>query len=1785
VILAGMLASVTAFMQNPEDPGREAKLAEEKALMEATPVRPQLGPGVALTYPELDMEPPTATAPEQPAGQEKVSVPHVWQTVKTNTAPAPLHPAAAITCNGAGGNWNSAGSWNGGIPTAANSVIITNGCTIVIDTAAVALDITVQSGGILQFDNATGTLTAGQSVTIDSGGTFQTDPAGTVTTHTLSVGTNLTNNGTLDFSTSGNTAGADITFTGAANNIFSGSGGTTDIRTLTINKGTSSANTLEVTTTNFSVQGTTTDGAPMAFLTLTNGTLKMSGGFTLTGRFFTAAAYVIPATAGIWINNANVTVAAQGSSPTNNGLLRVSSGTFNVGTISGNAMGAGAGAQFIVEGGTMNFSGRLNSANAVTYTQSGGTVNVCTVGNAAATPSFGFSSTLPTNVMNISGGTINLVQANTNAAPLDYNQQGTINFTGGTLNVGTAATATNFVFRAQGNMPSVVIDNTTNNKTLNLSSTGYVYGNFNMQTGTTFNPNASILDMFGSTFTNNGTITGCLATSATSRLQFAGAVAQSYTGTGTVCTAANPLFGFAIINRGPGVTIDPAANPINVARLLLFSGSLVNTNKINLIQNAANVMVIQRGGVAFLPAGNADVAPTIPVPTFLILVYSQANSAVTTGVEIPSSRTVDSVQEFNTNGVTLAGGPLTITGNAGAAPDTIGLFLGGTSAGVAGGPLNTSAANLITVVGTAAGTVLGGSGMAYINGPLARTLPASLVSGSTYVFPVGKSLYKQVELVNPTTNAGGPVTVQAEVFDSDSGGTAGAGLDAINNNRYWNVQITAGAANFTNSTVRVTELNSTGNALGQSATQGGAYASIGGTLTAPAVLSTAVTSLGFFAVGRLTGTTTFPGGTYTVGSGGAYATLTAAMADLSGKIITGPIVYSLLATYTSGGETFPIVVPANGGENATNTITIKPASGATITISGSSASAMIELLGADYVTIDGSNAAGGTSRDLTIKNTNVSTLTAAVWVASQGTNAGATFSTIKNTVCSAGEPAGGNTTGIFGIFAGGTPVGTNGNDNDFLKIQNNAVDTAYEGIAVRVATVLDGENDGLNINNNLIGSATAANFIVFRGIEIIGAGYPTIHHNEIFGVNTTLVTSHVSGIELGSTVFYAQVTRNFVHDIINNEPGGSGAFGIEISSATNEFNNSFINNAINGVYGRGFSTSSFTFDPAGIRLLGGAAHKVYFNTVNMSGAMVITSLNSAFVADSTTDQGLDLRDNVFVNSATGPVGSKAYGTFITTATAFGTSANLAFGTINYNDYYSTGTANVAGFLNFYGVDHTTLSAWRASTQNDVNSITADPLFINATNLDLQGGSPALGAGQTIAGITIDLLSRVRANPPAMGAYEPGGTTAAPGSISGRLTTTAGGPLEGVTINLSGSRVDQAVTDGNGFYRFDNLTINGFYSITPALEGFSFSPATRSFSLLGSMADASFTAIAGAPRAAISGVISTDDGQPLGGVTVRLSGGVGARTITDALGRYRFDNVATDGFYIVTPGLANYSFNPVSRSFALLANKTDAVFTAHAAAQSQNPLNGADFFVRQQYLDFLGREPDAQGWLYWTDQINRCGMDQQCMNQRRLDVSAAFFMSDEFQASGNYIYRLYRAGLGRQLSYAEFTGDHQKVIGGADLESLRTKFADEFVQRAAFVEHYQNATSAEGFVDALLRNVGTDAQVDLLRQREALIATYNSGGDLNQSRSAVLRAIAERSEFKSAVYNPSFVLMEYYGYLQRDIDQNGFNFWVNVLNNRDLGNYRGMVCSFMTSAEYQLRFSPVVTHSNAECSGQ
>jgi hypothetical protein len=252
------------------------------------------------------------------------------------------------------------------------------------------------------------------------------------------------------------------------------------------------------------------------------------------------------------------------------------------------------------------------------------------------------------------------------------------------------------------------------------------------------------------------------------------------------------------------------------------------------------------------------------------------------------------------------------------------------------------------------------------------------------------------------------------------------------------------------------------------------------------------------------------------------------------------------------------------------------------------------------------------------------------------------------------------------------------------------------------------------------------------------------------------------------------------------------------------------------------------------------------------------------------------------------------------------------------------------------------------------------------------------------------------------------------------------------------------------------------------------------------------------------------------------------------------------------------------------------------SDSLNPLDTPEYFVRQQYVDILGREPDEGGFNYWSEEILKCGADAACANARRSDIAAAFFIEQEFQQTGSFIDALYQGSLGRRPAFTEYAADRKLVIGGPDLETEKTAFAAAFVKRPEFVQKYQANTTGESFVDALLANVWQTSNLDLGTQRGVLLALYQTGGDMNQGRALVLRQLSDDPSLKGVEYNPAFVLTEYFGYLRRNPEPEGYDFWLNVLNNREPGNFRGMVCSFITSTEYQQRFSSVVTHSNAEC---
>ncbi|HSS20861.1 MAG TPA: S8 family serine peptidase [Pyrinomonadaceae bacterium] len=333
--------------------------------------------------------------------------------------------------------------------------------------------------------------------------------------------------------------------------------------------------------------------------------------------------------------------------------------------------------------------------------------------------------------------------------------------------------------------------------------------------------------------------------------------------------------------------------------------------------------------------------------------------------------------------------------------------------------------------------------------------------------------------------------------------------------------------------------------------------------------------------------------------------------------------------------------------------------------------------------------------------------------------------------------------------------------------------------------------------------------------------------------------------------------------------------------------------------------------------------------------------------------------------------------------------------------------------------------------------------------------------------------------------------------------------------------------------------------------------------------------AAAPTAAgamISGTVTTENGLPLAGVTIQMSGEASRKTITDSEGNYHFEGVDVNKLYSITPARANYDFSPEARTFTLSGNKSDAVFTASPnAGAPENPIDGADYFVRQHYLDFLGREPDESGFNFWSNQILECGGNTTCAERRLINVSAAYFLSIEFQQEGGLVDSLYRASFDRRPLYAEFMPDasivgHGVVVGrdnwAQQLEANKQAFVNAWVQRDAFRAAYDGLNNA-AFVDALISHAG-----GFNGDRNALVDGLNSG----MTRAEALRQIVENSGFVNAKTNKMFVMMEYFGYLRRDPDQTGFDFWLQKLDDHN-GNFEQaeMVKSFIVSGEYRDRF--------------
>jgi choice-of-anchor B domain-containing protein len=318
----------------------------------------------------------------------------------------------------------------------------------------------------------------------------------------------------------------------------------------------------------------------------------------------------------------------------------------------------------------------------------------------------------------------------------------------------------------------------------------------------------------------------------------------------------------------------------------------------------------------------------------------------------------------------------------------------------------------------------------------------------------------------------------------------------------------------------------------------------------------------------------------------------------------------------------------------------------------------------------------------------------------------------------------------------------------------------------------------------------------------------------------------------------------------------------------------------------------------------------------------------------------------------------------------------------------------------------------------------------------------------------------------------------------------------------------------------------------------------------------------------------------------------AGTLTEAA---FFDVYPIDDQALFNGTWANYPF--FASGTVIASGIEQGLFVLRPRVQ-QYPvkIDYSPFFIRQHYRDFLGREPDEMGLDFWTFEVARCVADANCLDERRVNASAAFFISIEFQQTGYLVHRFHAASFPGSLPrFQPFLTDLRRVasnvvVGAAgwelQLESNKQAFALEWVQRPEFVAQHPANLTGEQFVSALFTTAGVTPTA---AERDAALAAHGAGGA--EGRARALRSVADSGSVYNRHFNPAFVLMQYFGYLRRNPDDapntdlSGYNFWLNKLNefslpNEDVRNdgvalsrvrRADMVKSFLVAGEYRGRF--------------
>jgi hypothetical protein len=769
-------------------------------------------------------------------------------------------------------------------------------------------------------------------------------------------------------------------------------------------------------------------------------------------------------------------------------------------TISGRLNGSVAGSTW-----TNSANTTLNAGNSVLTT---GTLNASATGNTVNYFRAGNQTIKPTTYHHLSlagTGTKTLTGLTTVNGNLTTSSTGTLTATtaaaltiGGNLDIGTGSTFTvaGFNFTVNGTT-------TVSGIHPHSSATGTktYHGDVTINLGGSWTNAGNEGFTFNGDFQNDGTLTA--GTGATAIYNFAGSsktlsgtsgivipytrvngsysnqttltVATALTGTGTLTQADNVTLNIGGTSTITTLTATATGNTVNYTGV---AQTVENTNYHNLIFSGSNIKTMPASGISI--AGNFTTAGTA-IATAGAGYTFWGDIILGTGTTFNAGNFTHSLSgDWSNNGATInpstgtfifnggssqtIGGTTNTTFNCFTVDNAAGIVLGravnAACVTLTNGLVPTTATNLLSITGTSP-TAITGSASSYVNGPLARNLPAT--SGVTYSFPIGKSGYNPFELVNANTT--GAATIQAEVFDANCGGTAGTGMSTLATNRYWGSSFVSGSGNFTNAQIRLTESGlDSEDAIGQSATSNGIYVKIS---TSPpsgsTITSDAITSLGYFVIGKRPAISIAASQDGTEGSTNGEFTLTTSYQFAVPRDISITIIGSATngTDYTS--ITSPFSFPANTS-TATLTVpvtddsSVEPVETVTITINagtgysvGSPSEATIDINDDDVAGITVSPTSGLTTSEI---------------------GGQATFTIVLNTQPTADVTIGLSTSdNTEGTVSPSSVTFTNGNWNNTQTITitgaNDFVDDgdiAYS-IVTAAANSTDGNYNGLNASD------------------------------------------------------------------------------------------------------------------------------------------------------------------------------------------------------------------------------------------------------------------------------------------------------------------------------------------------------------------------------------------------------------------------------------------------------------------------------------------------------------------------------------------------------------------------------------------------------------------------------------------------------------------------------------------------------------------------------------------------